>query len=262
MNALGWILIFLLILVIGAGIFLLVWYLVKIRKTDSTSPTGPAPPSPPPPAPVTRNLSILTGAGKPEYGITTDAVNAVIVRDPQGPVAVAPVTITGPTGAGILPVTVPLPNNLCSRYDWTYNGGTGTIGPTGPTGPTGTSRAAIITGGTGGYLRATWNSNNYLIAGSPLTVGPTGTSTNERTTWIFIPDTPGGVSGKWCLQDTSNGLFCMHYNIGFTGPTGTGQYLTLKEFRVENTTDANDKGFVFNNNVPLSSNTTPTCNAG
>lgn len=289
MNALGWILILLLILVIGVGIFLLIWYFVKIRNKNNTpGPTGPPTPTPPP---QSQPLSILTGAGKPEYAVTTNLSNTVIINDPSGPIGPTgssnptvpsnPIGIGLPIGVppgegvdtvtGVTGATGPVSNlfvpNVCSRYTWSYSGGTGPIGPLsgvpGPTGSTGTT--AVVLGGTGGYLQANWNSNNYLLvntstapkAGDTLNVGPTGPSVNS--TWIFVPDTPSSVSGKWCLRQVNDKLLCMHYT---TGPTGLNQPLTIQEFRLNNPINTNDKGFVFNNNTPLTTETTPTCNAG
>jgi len=256
MNAIGWILILLLILVIGFGVFLLVYYFVKIKPDEdrrNQGNTGQTGINPPPSGPT--GLSILTANGTPESGVTNNNNNQVILLNPSGP--------TGPTGT--------TPTNVCSRYQWLYGGSTGTIGPangaTGPTGPTGI--AAVITSGTGGLLQANWQTtNNFLTTVS--TSGLAGPRSGDLvvtgssgSTWIFIPDSNTSNTGKWCLTNTTNGLLCLHYNIGSTGPTGTvgpNQQLTIQEFRLNNTTLSNDNGFKFVNIAP--SIASPMCNAG
>ena len=267
MNAIGWILIFLLILGIGAGIFLLIWYFAKIKPDQdkkNQGQTGQTGPTPPPPPPDAQKLSILTAAGAPQYGMTNTLSYNVVLRDPQGPTggtgAAAP---AGPTG-----FTEILAPNICSRYVWLYNGGTGTVGPigtTGPTGPTGTT--GTITGGTGSFLQANWETNTtnaYLRvntsttpkAGDTLITGATGPT--GAATWLFVPTTPSATIGKWCLKGVTDRLLCLHYS----GVGGENQPLTIQEFKINNTDNENDKGFLFSSNDVLSSSTTPTCNAG
>ena len=253
MNILGWILIILLVLVIGVLIFAVVYYFVKIRPDEDqqNGPTGPT--GPPPPAP--EDLSIVTTAGKPIFGVTNDTNNNVILLDPTGP--------TGPTGA-----TGANPDNICSHYTWTYGGGTGTIGPvgggTGATGPTGS--AAVVTGGTGGFVEANWETNQATkflrvnsttpAAGDAIVTGATGPTGGSE--WIFVPESTSANKGKWCLRNVTDKLLCLHY----TGIGASNQQLTLKEFRINNTADVADKGFVFGDPIPLTSDSSPPCNVG
>lgn len=251
MNAIGWILIILLFLVIGLGVFLLIWYFVDRSKKTTPGPIGPSPPPP-----VTGNLSILTTSGKPEYAITNDTSGNVILRDPAGP--------TGATGANL---------NVCSRYSWSYNGGTGTIGPLGGTGMTGPAgMTGTVSGGTGGVLGANWETNSaskYLkvntttipVAGNTVITGPTG---DNSSVWIFVPNSTDQSKGKWCLRNVTDRLLCLYSGVtGATGGAGgAGQQLTVQEFRIGNTINEANPSFVFSNHVPLTTETTPTCNVG
>jgi hypothetical protein len=243
MNAVGWILILLLILVLAGGVFLLVWYFVKIRPgKKQPSPPGELTPLPPPSSYT--QISMVTSTGIPEYAVTNDTNKIVILYDPKGPTGP-----TGPTGAFL---------NVCSRYSWGYAGGTGSIIPSvsGATGVTGT-----VSGATGSYLIASWETNEnskYITAntttapksGDPLITGSTGTAVNSI--WVFIPDTSNSSKGKMCLRGVTDKALCLHY--GVTGGTPIlDQQLTVKEFLIGDT----DPGFTIFNIQPLSS---PACN--
>lgn len=179
MNALGWILIILLILVILAGVGLLIYYLAK-RNDTTTTPFVPLVPIVTP----SRNLSLIATIDDTEYAITTKSnTQAAIIKDPTGP--------TGPTDT----------SNICSHYEWKYTGSTGTMEATwitrsdrylsvkhkGPSGPV---------------------SGDVVIVGPLSSTGPTGTI--NSTKW-----TQDEVNKKWCLTEAPT--LCLKYR-GFIGP--------------------------------------------
>ena len=237
MNAIGWILIILLILVILGGIGLLIYYFVKIKPDQDKKKVGPNGPTgdPNPTDNVKSPLSILTNSGKPEYALTS-LDDKVILMNPEGP-----------TGS----------NNICSNYKWNYSG------------PTGSLEASWITTTGAKYMGVAFSGANntpadhdkVIMVGPTGPTGPTGSFLDPTTTqWTY------DKSGLWCLTNSSE--YCLYHTaIGATGATGAtgpvdidGQQLQIRHISTANKATVSDKGFLYSNLQPLSVNgTTPKC---
>ena len=227
MNAIGWILIIFLGLIILTGVGLLIYYLTK-KKSDS-SKGGSSDPNTG--STQLRNLNAEGSGGLP----SSPEPISIVVK--QGELTKSYLGMT--TGAdSAVGITVINTTSVCPEYKWNY------------TGPNGSLEASWISSptrfiGVDSIANPPANNDNIILLGtadSPLDPA--------KTQWMYI-----NQNKSWCL--TKNPSLCMHYNITELGVFSSvnPQNLTIKTF------NKNDKGFIFNNLLPLSTETTPSCGA-